>query len=362
MPLTLNRDIRRMQNAKESSIASGDSKNIVSHSPAVRTMRDGEQVFAQESNKPLTLYKKNKGALWKIALSKDGNQTVEKNSEVKGKLKVNGSAAVLRPLRVGTNAEPDSGAVSSYAQSGLDVSYGGFTLLLGADNNATSRTNSTQKVTRIGNYHYTNAQEPLTLIVGDSGSGVSNVNIGGGTSAMNATENIKLYTAATDTTVTGTVAMLINNAQRVGLPTVSGSHKLSVTGTAGLSTGTAWTDTSDVRIKTNVETVTGGLDKINQLRPVSFNYTSDYLEIHSEIDGSKKYNSFIANEYAEVFPDAVSVGGNLERITPSSDIGEPDDVEVLIEDLLQYTPHDLHIYLVKAVQELSAKVTALENN
>ena len=356
MPVTFNRNMRRMQNAKEGSVASGDSKGVVSHSPAVRTMGDGEQVFVQESNKPLALYKKNKGSLWKIALSKDGNQTIEKNLEVEGR------TVLLRSVSIGTKSKPDPDAVSTYAQSGLDVSYGGFTLLLGADNNATYRTNSTQKVTRIGNSHYTNSEPPLTLIVGDSASGVSNVNIGGGTSAMNAAENIKFYTAADDTTVTGTVAMLINNAQRVGLPTVNGSNKLTVTGTAALSTGTAWTDVSDVRIKTNVETVTGGLDKINQLRPVSFNYTSDYLEIHTEIDGSKKYNSFIANEYAEVFPDAVSVGGNLERITPSSEVDEVDDVEVLIEDLLQFTPHDLHVYLVKAVQELSAKVTALENN
>ena len=148
----------------------------------------------------------------------------------------------------------------------------------------------------------------------------------------------------------------------VGIGVTNPAHKIDVVGTAGLSTGTAWTNTSDVRIKTNVETVTGGLDKIYQLRPVSFNYISDYTDIHQEIDASKKYNSFIANEYAEVFPDAVSVGGNLERITPSSDIGEPNEVEVLIEDLLQFTPHDLHVYLVKAVQELSAKVTVLENN
>jgi len=343
-------DSRRIQNSKESGI------RTVEKSLSSSNMLEGEQLISKPKGKPLALYKKYKGTLWKTNFSKNDNQIVDNNLEVKG------NAVVFRSLKVGTNAEPDAGAVSVYTKSGIDISYGAFTLLLGADNNATSRTNSTQKVSRIGSYHYTNAQEPLTLILGDSNSGVSTVNIGGGTSSMNSTENIKLYTAANDTTVTGTVAMLIDNAQRVGLPTVSGSHKLSVTGTAGLSTGTAWTDTSDVRIKTNVETVTGGLDKINQLRPVSFNYTSDYLEIHQEIDGSKKYNSFIANEYAEVFPDAVSVGGNLERITPSSDIGEPDDVEVLIEDLLQYTPHDLHIYLVKAVQELSAKVTALENN
>ena len=38
-----------------------------------------------------------------------------------------------------------------------------------------------------------------------------------------------------------------------------------------------------------------------------------------------------------------------------------EEKEVLLEDMLQFTPHDLNMYLVAAVQELSAKVTALEN-
>ena len=84
MAITFDRDIRRIQNTKESSVASGDSKTIISHSPAARAMSDGEQVFAQESNKPLALYRKNKGALWKVYLSKDGNQIIEKDLDVKG--------------------------------------------------------------------------------------------------------------------------------------------------------------------------------------------------------------------------------------------------------------------------------------
>tara|TARA_R100001530_G_scaffold19536_1_gene16461 strand:+ start:225 stop:1292 length:1068 start_codon:yes stop_codon:yes gene_type:complete len=155
---------------------------------------------------------------------------------------------------------------------------------------------------------------------------------------------------------------------KVGIGTASPSHKIDVVGTAGLSTGTAWTNTSDERIKTNIETIESGLDKINLLRPISFNYTDEYLGQHPEINASKKYNSFIAQEYAEVFPDAVSVGGNLERVLDKdgneiSPVGRPvEEVrEVIIEDMLQFTPHDLHMYLVKAVQELSAKVEVLEN-
>ena len=141
----------------------------------------------------------------------------------------------------------------------------------------------------------------------------------------------------------------------VGIGTAAPAHKLDVVGTAGLSTGTAWTNTSDSRIKTNVQTITGALLKIKQLRPVSFQYNDQYLSIHDEIDGTKTYNSFVAEEYEDVFPDAVSIGGNLEIITDE----ETDEKEILIEDLKQFTPTDLPIYLVAAVQELSDKVDAL---
>ena len=100
MPITFDRDIRRIQNAKEGSVASGDSKTIVSHSPAARAMSDGEQVFAQESNKQLTLYKKNKGALWKVALSMDGNQFVDKDLEVKGSATIRNNLTINKDLTV----------------------------------------------------------------------------------------------------------------------------------------------------------------------------------------------------------------------------------------------------------------------
>jgi hypothetical protein len=141
----------------------------------------------------------------------------------------------------------------------------------------------------------------------------------------------------------------------VGIATTAPAHKLDVVGTAGLSTGTAWTNTSDSRIKTNVQTITGALSKIKQLRPVSFQYNDQYLSVHDEIDGTKTYNSFVAEEYEDVFPDAVSIGGNLEIITDE----ETDEKEILIEDLKQFTPTDLPIYLVAAVQELSDKIDAL---
>ena len=84
--MPLDRDIRRLQNIKEGSLPSGDTKSSLSHPPAARNMRDGEQVFAQEGNKPLALYKKSKGMLWKVPLSKDGNQYVDNDLNIKGNI------------------------------------------------------------------------------------------------------------------------------------------------------------------------------------------------------------------------------------------------------------------------------------
>jgi hypothetical protein len=139
-----------------------------------------------------------------------------------------------------------------------------------------------------------------------------------------------------------------------------GSHKLDVTGSAGLSTGTAWTNTSDARIKKDVATITGATDKLKRLRPVSYKYTDQYLSVHSEIDGSKTYHSFIADEYATVFPDAVSMQGDLVKITPATD-DTAEIRETLLTSLKQYTPHDLQMFLTAAVQELDARITALES-
>ncbi len=138
-----------------------------------------------------------------------------------------------------------------------------------------------------------------------------------------------------------------------------GSHKLDVTGSAGLSTGTAWTNTSDVRIKENVATITGATDKLKRLRPVSYRYTDQYLSVHGEINGALTYHSFIADEYATVFPNAVSTQGDLVRVVPESG-NTPEQRTVLLQDLKQYTPHDLPIFLVRAIQELDARIAALE--
>lgn len=83
-----NRTIRQLQNSKGASIAEGSQRDIISHAPSRFSMSEGQQVYAQQGNKQLALYKKNKGLLHKVNLSSDGNQYVERDLSVSGNIYV----------------------------------------------------------------------------------------------------------------------------------------------------------------------------------------------------------------------------------------------------------------------------------
>jgi hypothetical protein len=47
--------------------------------------------------------------------------------------------------------------------NGLDISSGGLSLVVGANNTQTTRTNATTKTSRIASFHYTNTEEPVAM-------------------------------------------------------------------------------------------------------------------------------------------------------------------------------------------------------
>jgi hypothetical protein len=137
--------------------------------------------------------------------------------------------------------------------------------------------------------------------------------------------------------------MEIHNDGRVGMPAVNSTHKLAVTGTAGLSTGTLWTNTSDRRLKENITTLTGALTKLNALNPVSFTFIEDY---RTKADAENKtYYSFLADEYQTHFAD------DVKTVDLNYTGGETPDYEQYLE--VNYSA--LIPYLVAAVQELDTK-------
>ncbi len=124
----------------------------------------------------------------------------------------------------------------------LDV-VGGIALTL-SDNT----TNATNKIGLFNVRHYTNAEESQTIIRARSSVGANLIQIGGGSGTQNAATDIEFYTAASTTTLTGTLRMLINTAGNlvIGTPTpASGSPRLDVVGARALVVSDTATDATN---------------------------------------------------------------------------------------------------------------------
>ena len=108
----------------------------------------------------------------------------------------------------------------------------------------------------------------------------------------------------------------------------------------GSSASTTYNTSSDYRLKENEVAISDGLARLNQLKPYRFNFKADKDTI---VDG------FFAHEVSSIVPEAIT--------------GEKDAVDEDGKIKNQMIDHSKLIpLLVSAVQELSAKVTALEGN
>ena len=95
----------------------------------------------------------------------------------------------------------------------------GAAIVMGADGNATTLTNSTEKWGRLGAAHYTIAEEPIAAMYVQGAWTTNVINIGGGTSQLNAATHLRFYTAANNTTTFGTMHMEIDSAGMIGIGT-----------------------------------------------------------------------------------------------------------------------------------------------
>ena len=124
----------------------------------------------------------------------------------------------------------------------LDVSSGAQTgtIRLGGDVDAITRTNATRKLARIVGVHYTNSEEPISMLVLDAETTTSSISIGGGQAALNSATRINFITAADTTTLSGTNRMTIDSTGNVGIGTTTPGAKLVVEGgDIQISTSTA---------------------------------------------------------------------------------------------------------------------------
>ena len=123
---------------------------------------------------------------------------------------------------------------------------------------------------------------------------------------------------------------------------------------------TSITAPSDIRMKENIETATAGLDFINDLRPVTYNWKQEKdipVELNAHVEGStKRYNNdklnhgFIAQEVKEVID-------NHPEIKDGFNMWNEDDAD----GRQRIGETALVPVLVTAMQEMSAKIDTLQN-
>jgi trimeric autotransporter adhesin len=191
------------------------------------------------------------------------------------------------------------------------VGYSSLTAATTGDQNAAFGINSGNSITDgVGN----------TLIGSDAGK---NIVAGGGNTVLGSLKPDGVYSPPYD--ITGSE----NNRIVLGSTTVTNAY-----------VKVAWTVTSDARDKMNIESVPHGLDFVNQLNPIKYNFKKSRDD--ETPHGSARYG-FKAQ-------DILALEGENPIIIDNEN-----------EDSLKYNGEALVPVLVNAIKELKAEIELLKN-
>ena len=161
--------------------------------------------------------------------------------------------------------------------------------------------------------YFDGAVKTDTLTVDESATIAGNLTVSGtftdggsGTQTV-ARQSISGGTGITYNNSTGVIDCDINTPAEVGLSSLSSngnslSGNFNVSG-AVIAQGNV-TAFSDERLKENVETIEGALDKVSQMRGVTFNYKS-------ELNDGQRGTGVIAQEMQQVMPEVIEEGEYL---------------------------------------------------
>ncbi len=141
----------------------------------------------------------------------------------------------------------------------------------------------------------------------------------------------------------------IQTNDRFGVIRTPSANALEVEGAASKTTAGSWLANSDRRIKTAIEPIDDALATINRLAPVTFRYSDAYRRDHASIGGERYFN-VIAQDFREVFPDAVHGSGEFL----------PGMAKTKSNEILQVDTYPALITAIAALQELDAKDSLLD--
>jgi len=145
-------------------------------------------------------------------------------------LQTNGTAA----LTVDASQNVGIGITSPATKLHIVDALSGGQLLV-----ANNQTNTTEKYGTFGTQHYTNAEEPALGMAVQSNATDNIVLMGGALGEFNAATQVRFYTAANNTTVTGSERMRIDSSGNVmtGLTSALGNFSINVTAGAPATSG-----------------------------------------------------------------------------------------------------------------------------
>ena len=188
----------------------------------------------------------------------------------------------------------------------------------------------------------TSANDELT-IYGNGGGGTNNVDVD--LFPYGASQGFSLRVAGGSGENPGFAIEQTDGKSRfVSVLSLDSTGNLTIAGgTAIKPGGGSWTATSDRRIKQDITPIHGALDTVLKLRPVNFHYTPEYRAMEGGL-ADKGYLGFIAQEFADVFPEAVI---STDKQVPGAAVG---DAPILALD-----PNPALITTVAAVQELAVR-------
>jgi hypothetical protein len=169
--------------------------------------------------------------------------------------------------------------------------------------------------------------------------------------------------------INGSTQFMVHDNGRISVGTASNpTYRFQLPNDPGIGVGHArafgWATYSDGRVKTKVESLVNGLQKVMQLNPVSYNQHASEFVDNKLVVSNEKYEhtlGFIAQELQKTLPEAVSVPAdestslwsvNYEKIIPvlTKAIQEQQDI---IDDLTFQLNENQRI-LSDVVSQLSA--------
>jgi hypothetical protein len=113
---------RVLENSKETSSSFVGTKSVIGYPPSPNSMKDGDIVFAQSSNKQLALFKKYRGRVHKSYLSSDGNQYVDRDINIAGNINLSNKLI--------TKNYPAFSVSQSASADNQEIESGAFELLV----------------------------------------------------------------------------------------------------------------------------------------------------------------------------------------------------------------------------------------